>query len=196
MAVLLRLMTNPQPIVHCASASSQADREEATQWRNYWAVGGGTSRAGGGEGAAHRGLHLLRLAAQVHHRHPVRPGLLHLLWHPLQFGRGHCEHGQRPHRLQRQQGSAGGESNKSCHFSRCEAGLPSLFLVSQWGVSLITLVIFFHFPRQLSSHGIRKQWGWSTAPSFGATSSRRSLVALYVKNLQPTGECDFNLLSF
>lgn len=91
--------------------SPQADREAATQWRNYRAVGGGTSRAGGGEGAAYRGLHLLWLAAPVHHRHPVRPGLLHLFRHPVQLGRGHCEHGQRPHRLQRQQGSAGGESD-------------------------------------------------------------------------------------
>lgn len=109
--------------------SPQADREEATQWRNYWAVGGGSTRAGGGKGAAHCGLHLLRLATPVHHRHSVRPGLLHLFWHPVQFGRGHCEHGQWPHGLQRQQGSASGESDERCHFSLSEAGVPLCFLV-------------------------------------------------------------------
>lgn len=53
---------------------------------------------------------------------------------------------------------------------------------------VITMMVFLPFFRLHSSRGTLRQWGWSTAPSSGATLSRRSLVALYVRNLQLTGD--------
>ncbi len=89
--------------------SSQSSWEEAGKWRNHRAVGGGPAGAGGGEGVARGGLHMLRPAQALHHRHPLWHWLLHLLWHPMQLGRGHRQHGQQPHHLQRQQGGRSGE---------------------------------------------------------------------------------------
>lgn len=45
----------------------------------------------------------------LHYRHPLRHRLLHLLWHSMQLGSGHCQHGQQSHHLQRQQGGHSGE---------------------------------------------------------------------------------------
>lgn len=52
---------------------------------------------------------MLWSAQAIHHRHPFRHGLLHLLWYSMQLGRGHRQHGQQPHHLQRQQGGHSGE---------------------------------------------------------------------------------------
>ncbi len=57
----------------------QTPGETAAEWRDYRAVSGGTPRAGGGEGASRRGLHVFRVATSLHHRYPVGPGLLHLV---------------------------------------------------------------------------------------------------------------------
>lgn len=62
---------------------SQSSREEAGKWRDHRALGRGTARAGGGEGLARCRLHVFRPAETLHHRHPVRHRLLHLLRYPV-----------------------------------------------------------------------------------------------------------------
>lgn len=68
------------------------------------------------------------------------------------------------------------EDQKWLHVSLCYKIIDSLMIPT------VTM------SRLHSSPGTLKQWAWSTAPSSGATSSHRSPVDLYVKNLQPTGE--------
>lgn len=62
---------------------SQSSWEEAGKWRDHRALCGGKAGDGGGEGDASRGLHVLRSAEALHHRHPVWHWLLHLFRYPM-----------------------------------------------------------------------------------------------------------------
>lgn len=81
----------------------QGDGEEAENRRGDRADGGRAAPGGRGEEAAAVRLQVLRAAAPLHHRHPERPGLLHLLRYPVQPGRGHSGHGQQQHRAPERQ---------------------------------------------------------------------------------------------
>lgn len=85
----------PSPLL---SGLLQGDGEETENRGGDRADGGRAAPGGRGEEAPAVRLQVLRAAPPLHHRHPQRPGLLHLLRHPVQPGRGHRGHGQQQHR--------------------------------------------------------------------------------------------------
>lgn len=70
--------------------------EETGKWRDNWTVSRRPTWVGAGERDARGGLHLLRPSQALHHRHPLRHRLLHLLWYQMQPGCGRCQHGEQP----------------------------------------------------------------------------------------------------
>ena len=98
---------NPRVLASPRSAAQGAG-EEAGRRGDHRADGGWEAPGGAREEGAPVRLHVLWPAASLHHRHHERPGLLHLLRHPLQPGRGHRGHGQQQHHPPRGQGHQGG----------------------------------------------------------------------------------------